>query len=82
MPQFSKNFLYFYENKFMIELISNNKIENQHFHHRKWFIDDLSAKNDCNEFEHYLYKNLSKRTWTQSITTGHSCILLKSRLIW
>ena len=35
-------FLYFYQNQFMTELISNNEIKYQHFHSIKVFTDDLN----------------------------------------
>ena len=38
--------LYFYKNKFMAELISNNKVKAQHFHSTNRFIDNLCAIND------------------------------------
>ena len=38
--------LYFYKNKFMAELISNNKVKTQHFHSTNRFIDNLRAIND------------------------------------
>lgn len=49
-PILGKSFLYFYENHFMTELISNNEIKAWYFHCTTSFIDDLCAINDNGEF--------------------------------
>ena len=48
---FSKNlFLYTYENKYMFELISNDKVKKRHFHATERYIDDLGTLNDRGVF--------------------------------
>ena len=49
-PFWGNHFLYFYENQFMTESISDNKIKVQHFHSTKLFIDDLCSTNDGGQF--------------------------------
>ena len=44
-PFWAYLFLYTYENKYMSELISNDKVKACHFHTSKGFIDDLGALN-------------------------------------
>ena len=39
-------FLYTYENEYMSELISNDKVKARHFHSTKCFIDNLGTVND------------------------------------
>ena len=43
-------FLYTYENEYMIELISNDKVKARHFHPPERFIDDLGTLNDDSVF--------------------------------
>ena len=42
--------LYTYENEYMSELISNDKVKARHFHATKCFIDDLGTLNDRGAF--------------------------------
>ena len=49
-PFWANLFLYFYENKFMTSLISNDKVKARHFHSTSRFIDDLCAINDGGKF--------------------------------
>ena len=50
-PFWANLFLYQYENRYVTQLISEDKIKARHFHSTKRFIDDLCALNDGNLFE-------------------------------
>ena len=39
-------FVYTYGKKYMLELISNDKVKSHHFHATKHFIDDLGTLSD------------------------------------
>ena len=45
-PYWANLFLYKYENEYMSELISNDKVKACHFHITKYFIDNLGISND------------------------------------
>ena len=49
-PFWANLFLYAYENQFISDLISTNKVKARHFLSTKRFIDDLCAINDGGEF--------------------------------
>ena len=49
-PFWANLFLYAYENNFMTDLISTDKVKARRFHSTKRFIDDLCALNDGGEF--------------------------------
>ena len=46
IPFWANFFSYMYENKFISELASNQKVKEHHFHVTKRFIDDLHTLND------------------------------------
>ena len=50
-------FLHTYENKYMSELISNDKVKARHFHATKRFIDDVGTLNDRSAFND-VYKDI------------------------
>ena len=45
-PYWANLFLYTYENEYMSELISNDKVKACHFHMTKYFIDNFGISND------------------------------------
>ena len=49
-PFWANLFLYQYENRFMTDLIEEDKVKARHFHSTKRFIDDLCAVNDGDLF--------------------------------
>ena len=49
-PFWANLFLYAYENNFMTDLISTDKVKARRFHSTKRFIDDLCVLNDGGEF--------------------------------
>ena len=49
-PFWANLFLYYYEEKFISNLISTDKVKARHFHSTKRFIDDLCAINDGGKF--------------------------------
>ena len=56
-PFWANLFLYTYENEYMSELISNDKVKARHFHATKRFIDDLGTLNDGGVFSD-VYKDI------------------------
>ena len=56
-PFLANIFLYTYENEYMSELISNDKVKARHFHATKLFIDDLNTLNDRGVFND-VYKDI------------------------
>ena len=50
-PFWANLFLYQYEQRYMTQLIEQDKVKARHFHSTKRFIDDLCAVNDGNVFE-------------------------------
>ena len=56
-PFWANLFLCTYENEYMPELISNDKVKAHHFHATKRFIDDLGTLNDEGIFND-VYKNI------------------------
>ena len=56
-PIWANLFLYTYENKYMSELISNDKVKTHHFHATERFIDDLGTLNDGGVFND-VYKDI------------------------
>ena len=56
-PFWANLFLYAYENRFMSDLITTDKVKARHFHSTKRFIDDLCALNDGGEFGR-VYKDI------------------------
>ena len=56
-PFWANLFLYQYENRFMTDLIEEDKVKARHFHSTKRFIDDLCAVNDGDLFGK-VYKNI------------------------
>ena len=50
-PFWANLFLYQYEQRYMTQLIEQDKVKARHFHSTKRFIDDLCAVNDGNMFE-------------------------------
>ena len=49
-PFWANLFLYTYEDEFMSDLVSNDKVKARHFNSTKRFIDDLVAMNDGGKF--------------------------------
>ena len=56
-PFWANLFLYTYENEYLPELISNDKVKACHFHATKRFIDDLGTLNDAGAFND-VYKDI------------------------
>ena len=56
-PFWANLFLYRYEERYMTDLISSNRMKARHFHSTKRFIDDLCAINDGNMFGE-IYKEI------------------------
>ena len=56
-PLWANIFLYQYEQRYMSELISSDKVKARHFHATKRFIDDLCTINDGNLFRE-IYKDI------------------------
>ena len=56
-PFWANLFLYQYEQRYMNNLILEDKVKARHFHSTKRFIDDLCAINDGNLFQR-VYKNI------------------------
>ena len=56
-PFLANIFLYTYENEYMSERISNDKVKARHFHATKHFIDDLDTLNDRGVFND-VYKDI------------------------
>ena len=56
-PFWANLFLYTYENEYISELISNEKVKARHFHVTKRFIYDLGTLNDGSVFND-VYKDM------------------------
>ena len=56
-PFWANLFLYQYEQRYMTQLIEEDKVKARHFHSTKRFIDDLCAINDGNLFQS-VYENI------------------------
>ena len=56
-PFWANLFLYQYEQRYMTQLIEEDKVKARHFHSTKRFIDDLCAINDGNLFQS-VYKEI------------------------
>ena len=56
-PLWANIFLYTYENKYMSELILNDKVKERHFQATQRFIDDLGTLNDGGVFND-VYKDI------------------------
>ena len=57
VPFWANLFLYTYENKYMLQLISNNKIKASRFRATKYFVDDLGNLNHRGVFND-VYKDI------------------------
>ena len=55
-PFWANEFLNTYENEYMSELVSNDKVKTRYFHVTKRFIDDLVTLNDGGVFNN-VYKD-------------------------
>ena len=65
-PFWANLFLYTYENEYMSELISNDKVKARHFHATKRFIDYLGTLNDGGVFNDVYKRRLSPSITTES----------------
>ena len=76
----ANHFLYTYENKYISELISNDKVKACHFHATKLFIDDLGTL--IMEVYSMMFtkaRHLSPWITTKSWTLWYPCHFLKLR---
>ena len=55
-PFFANLFLYYYENKWLVQLKKNDLCKARKFSNTFRFIDDLNAMNDCGEFERHCHE--------------------------
>ena len=64
-------YLYTYENQYMSDLISNDKVKVRHFHETKRFVDDLGTLNDGGAFND-VYKDIDIYPTELQLKVEHS----------